>query len=88
MYKRQALIGADDAETIARRVVKEGLSVRAVEALVRGAKGCLLYTSDAADERSSVDLGGRRIIKKKNIRYEKGRTHGSHTYKCTTARTV
>src|SRR5678815_3464052 len=23
--------------------------------------GCLLYTSDAADERSSVDLGGRRI---------------------------
>ena len=27
---------------------------------------CLLYTSDAADKRSSVDLGGRRIIKKKN----------------------
>ena len=31
----------------------------------RGAQPCLLYTSDAADERSSVDLGGRRIIKKK-----------------------
>ena len=29
------------------------------------ANTCLLYTSDAADERSSVDLGGRRIIKKK-----------------------
>ena len=29
---------------------------------------CLLYTSDAADERSSVDLGGRRIIKKKKQR--------------------
>ena len=29
---------------------------------------CLLYTSDAADERSSVDLGGRRIIKKKTMR--------------------
>ena len=28
-------------------------------------KVCLLYTSDAADERSSVDLGGRRTIKKK-----------------------
>ena len=28
-------------------------------------QACLLYTSDAADERSSVDLGGRRIIKKK-----------------------
>ena len=33
--------------------------------LVEQHLGCLLYTSDAADERSSVDLGGRRIIKKK-----------------------
>ena len=34
----------------------------------RGA--CLLYTSDAADDLPCVDLGGRRIIKKKtsNIR--------------------
>ena len=31
-------------------------------------RDCLLYTSDAADERSSVDLGGRRIIKKKKNR--------------------
>ena len=30
-------------------------------------KTCLLYTSDAADERSSVDLGGRRIIKKTHM---------------------
>eukprot|EP00658_Telonema_sp_P-2_P049190 TRINITY_DN37406_c0_g1_i1.p1 TRINITY_DN37406_c0_g1~~TRINITY_DN37406_c0_g1_i1.p1 ORF type:complete len:441 (-),score=106.52 TRINITY_DN37406_c0_g1_i1:54-1376(-) len=29
------------------------------------ARVCLLYTSDAADEEDSVDLGGRRIIKKK-----------------------
>ena len=29
------------------------------------AETCLLYTSDAADERSRVDFGGRRIIKKK-----------------------
>ena len=40
------------------------------EVAVTGSSGteallCLLYTSDAADERSSVDLGGRRIIKKK-----------------------
>ena len=28
------------------------------------ATDCLLYTSDAADERSRVDLGGRRIIHK------------------------
>ena len=27
---------------------------------------CLLYTSDAADDLLCVDLGGRRIIKKKN----------------------
>src|SRR5665811_917374 len=26
--------------------------------------GCLLYTSDAADDLTRVDLGGRRIIKK------------------------
>ena len=31
---------------------------------------CLLYTSDAADEEDSVDLGGRRIIKK-NSPYRK-----------------
>ena len=39
---------------------------------------CLLYTSDAADERSSVDLGGRRIIqKKKNV----GVSVVAHVYK-------
>ena len=32
---------------------------------------CLLYTSDAADERSSVDLGGRRIINKKTEKKKK-----------------
>ena len=41
---------------------------------------CLLYTSDAADERSSVDLGGSRIIKqkkteKKNITYSNINIH-------------
>ena len=39
---------------------------RVVNEILAGKKKiCLLYTSDAADERSSVDLGGRRIIKKK-----------------------
>ncbi len=33
---------------------------------LRHPMGCLLYTSDAADEGLGVDLGGRRIIKKKN----------------------
>ena len=39
MGHARALIGADDAEAIARRVAKEGLSVRAVEALVRTGRG-------------------------------------------------
>src|SRR5678816_3081383 len=37
-------------------------SVQRVRLMTSPPKGCLLYTSDAADERSSVDLGGRRII--------------------------
>ena len=42
---------------------------------------CLLYTSDAADERSSVDLGGRRIIKKKNDRQScEWRTHNYNNH--------
>ena len=44
---------------------------------------CLLYTSDAADERSSADLGGRRIIKKKNgssiVRHYNPLYHSQHT---------
>ena len=31
---------------------------------------CLLYTSDAADDLLCVDLGGRRILKKKNKYYQ------------------
>src|SRR5678815_5170137 len=43
--------------------IKRGtcLKDRPVLTVMRNAP-CLLYTSDAADERSSVDLGGRRII--------------------------
>ena len=45
-------------------------AVRQLKTLADGAraqlKDCLLYTFDAADERTSVDLGGRRFIKKKN----------------------
>ena len=40
---------------------------------------CLLYTSDAADQRSSVDLGGRRIIKKKNNSYTQCSHISNHT---------
>ena len=34
----------------------------AMTAMVIGVDGCLLYTSDAADDLLCVDLGGRRII--------------------------
>ena len=39
---------------------------------------CLLYTSDAADERSSVDLGGRRIIKKKKEKEKINKSAGKN----------
>ena len=66
VYKRQAI--TRDA-AISLGIPKDKISIleqpstTEEEAL---SYNCLLYTSDAADERSSVDLGGRRIIKKKN----------------------
>ena len=66
VYKRQA------------HDIDEGVEVptpRQVEACARRERrvdhgdrrvGCLLYTSDAADDLPRVDLGGRRSIKKKN----------------------
>ena len=39
-----------------------------MERLVDLDKRCLLYTSDAADDMQCVDLGGRRIIKKRGAR--------------------
>ena len=66
VYKRQLLRHlvmpgcVEDSKAIMRFVAEE-VSAHTYVNL------CLLYTSDAADERSSVDLGGRRIIKKKNI---------------------
>ncbi len=38
-----------------------------VRTYVRTYVRCLLYTSDAADDLTRVDLGGRRIIKKKKL---------------------
>ena len=65
VYKRQDhLLTAVDRPVIDADhfQVQPGLVERSQETLN---DACLLYTSDAADERSSVDLGGRRIIKKK-----------------------
>ena len=46
-------------------VINPGEPITRTNTLTITNRTCLLYTSDAADERSSVDLGGRRIIKKK-----------------------
>eukprot|EP00656_Telonema_subtile_P006263 TRINITY_DN12874_c0_g1_i3.p1 TRINITY_DN12874_c0_g1~~TRINITY_DN12874_c0_g1_i3.p1 ORF type:complete len:318 (-),score=39.00 TRINITY_DN12874_c0_g1_i3:78-1031(-) len=48
-------------------VSKIGNAIFTIAVGVTGSTSCLLYTSDAADEEDSVDLGGRRIIKKKKI---------------------
>ena len=50
-----------------RKPTKPDVGDQGIHSSVAGC--CLLYTSDAADERSSVDLGGRRIIKKKKNRH-------------------
>ena len=45
-------------------------SIKVKRGTITGIIGpCLLYTSDAADEEDSVDLGGRRIIKKRSSTY-------------------
>src|SRR5664279_690334 len=48
----------------ARRTLIPSLFMTAGPGWEAGGRDCLLYTSDAADEEDSVDLGGRRIIKK------------------------
>ena len=40
------------------------MSLLTVQNIIHQNQNCLLYTSDAADDGESVDLGGRRIIKK------------------------
>ena len=53
---------------------------RVLDSFVGHQMACLLYTSDAADERSSVDLGGRRIIKnKQKKKTRKGRIRLNYT---------
>ena len=65
VYKRQA--GVDvPAASLATLAGQVGLVFANPFNQITGARfTCLLYTSDAADERSRVDLGGRRIIKKR-----------------------
>ena len=55
--QKQLLLGV---EAIAQGAIDSGIS-----GVYAYPGTCLLYTSDAADELDGVDLGGRRIIKKK-----------------------
>ena len=73
MYKRQHHTGgrrAGRAQQRRLRAAQLGVDDRTDRA---GDDACLFYTSDAADERSRVDLGGRRIIKKNNTKKKKTR---------------
>ena len=66
VYKRQVLGCADGNDGGPGEPGEVAGEVDHQRAIAGTCCTCLLYTSDAADERSSVDLGGRRIIKKKN----------------------
>ena len=68
VYKRQGFKHPDDGVVDAAKFHPFAQRGAEGEERLRQAAACLLYTSDAADERSSVDLGGRRIIKKKKQR--------------------
>ena len=68
VYKRQDLFHPDRPGKDASAPGPVGRGESRSHRAQHSRKICLLYTSDAADERPSVDLGGRRIIKKKNHR--------------------
>ena len=57
------------AETIAKYQKSGVINVRARFANIPFID-CLLYTSDAADDLLCVDLGGRRLITKKNNKHK------------------
>ena len=69
MYKRQRDVYAASGALIAEETLTRDAIRSMPDEMQRRKRRCLLYTSDAADERSSVDLGGRRIIKKKTQEY-------------------
>ena len=86
VYKRQVF---DDVVVPWDRIFLDGDTVGYSEVITdTGWRNhiCLLYTSDAADERSSVDLGGRRIIKTKKTTKLPTRRHVEQTSQRTTVK--
>ena len=79
VYKRQMLNETPSLLTAVLLPEMKTSKPIAVRLLITLSMTCLLYTSDAADDLLCVDLGGRRIIKKKkntsiNISYQPQRT--------------
>ena len=72
VYKRQHTLSSGRTTSYSRHIATNASSRSVLASSERGSQPCLLYTSDAADERSSVDLGGRRIIKKKKKYEQRG----------------
>mgnify|MGYP007112063226 CR=1 FL=1 len=66
MYKRQAQDAGGQQFRGVREGAEAGIGGDTPNFLDARGENCLLYTSDAADDLLCVDLGGRRIIKKKN----------------------
>ena len=66
VYKRQDWAGPEALGRAASGAGGDGAGLWQWEGAEGGCASCLLYTSDAADDLLCVDLGGRRIIKKKN----------------------
>ena len=71
LYRERGLTGVGVADITRDAGLTHGGLYRhfaSKDVLVQEACTCLLYTSDAADDRRWVDLGGRLIIKKKKMR--------------------
>ena len=78
VYKRQVSVADDYKVYVAGAESDEIIGYRKGDQWYQPNGTCLLYTSDAADERSSVDLGGRRIIKKKKHQHPADTVYESH----------
>ena len=78
VYKRQIMKLYKDHGHLPRHYMRRHTVdeiINEIDYLLTHYKRCLLYTSDAADDLLCVDLGGRRIIKKKNQQTYNTRHH-------------
>ena len=81
VYKRQLHVGPQHANVHSCVFRLGNVDTDAMADYIRRYPDCLLYTSDAADDLLCVDLGGRRIIKKKRYTYlESIQTTKSHIH--------